>query len=382
MNIDLTAQQLEFQAEVRDFIKTTLPDALRRKMRAGYLPSKEEIVAWQRALNQRGWAAPHWPKAYGGSELGQIERHILLEELYGAPAPVPGTNVLMLGPLLLRFGTEQQKEYWLPILANLDIWFCQGFSEPGAGSDLAALRTSAVRDGEDYIINGQKIWTTNAHIADWAFCLVRTSRNERKQEGITFVMFDLRTPGVTVRPIHSIDGGRHLNEMFFDNVRVPVVNRVGGEGQGWELARYLLAAERSGIAGVGLCRERLTYARHLLADRRRGAERYEQEISVLEAEVRALEMTNWRFMLGNTGSAGEAWASVLKLKGIGLQQEVAALLARIAGAQAIRRGSMYDPQIEGSPLPLRYLQSRAFSIYGGTSEIQKDIAARTVLEKA
>jgi pimeloyl-CoA dehydrogenase len=295
-------------------------------------------------------------------------------------------NVTMLGPVLMRFGTPQQRAHFLPKLANLDLWFCQGFSEPGSGSDLASLRTSARRDGEHYVVNGQKIWTTTAHLADWVFALVRTDNAARKQEGISFLLIDLKSPGITIRPIVSIDGGHHLNEVFFDEVRVPAENLVGQENRGWDCAKFLLGNERTGIANVGFCRERLDYARELAARTTQAGRRLiddpklRSEIAVLDAEIRALELTNWRFLLGERAQqALPAFASVLKLKGVELQQDIAALLARIDGPGGIERRPLdAGPQANG-PLAPRYFYSRAASIYGGTSEVQKDILAKSIV---
>jgi pimeloyl-CoA dehydrogenase len=303
----------------------------------------------------------------------------------------------MLGPVLMKYGTEAQRAFFMPKLARLDLWFCQGFSEPGSGSDLASLRTTARREGEHYVVNGQKIWTTTAHVADWVFALVRTDGEARKQEGISFLLIDLKTPGITIRPIISIDGGHHLNEVFFDDVRVPLANLVGEENRGWDCAKFLLGNERTGIANVGLCRERLDYARelagritqdgHALA----GDAALQTELAELDAEIRALEITNWRFLL----TAGEqqrlpAFASVLKLKGTELQQALMALLARLDGPGGLERrtdaGQQADVQTDlradtqgHGPLAPRYFYSRAGSIYGGTSEVQKDILAKAIV---
>ena len=385
MDLDLTPEQRAFRDEVRTFIREKLPSEIRERLRAGHPPRKQDTVAWQRILNERGWAAPHWPKRYGGADLGPMERLILLDETYRAPAPLPQMfNVGMLGPVLMKFGTPAQCDHFLPRLANLDIWFCQGFSEPGSGSDLASLRTAARREGDHYIVNGQKIWTTTAHLADWVFALVRTDTEARKQEGISFLLIDLRTPGITIRPIHSIDGEHHLNEVFFDEVRVPVGNLVGQENKGWDCAKFLLSNERTGIANVGLCRERLDYAREL-------AGRYTQagkpllvdpkllaDIAMLEAETRALEITNWRFLLTDSEQKRlPAFASVLKLKGTELQQEINALLARIVGPGGLERRSA--DEVTHGPIAPRYFYSRAASIYGGTTEVQKDILAKAIV---
>ncbi len=385
MDLELTSSQRAFRDDVRAFVAARLPAEIRARLRAGHPPRKEDTVIWQRILNERGWAAPHWPRKYGGAELGQMERLILMDELYRAPAPLPQVfNVTMLGPVLIEFGTPAQCDYFLPKLANLDLWFCQGFSEPGSGSDLASLRTAARRDGDHYVVNGQKIWTTTAHWADWVFALVRTNSEGRKQEGISFLLIDLKTPGITIRPIRSIDGEHHLNEVFFDEVRVPAGNLVGEENRGWACAKFLLGNERTGIANVGLCRERLDYARELAGRVTQGGRRLvddpslRSEFALLEAEIRALEVTNFRFLL--TPSAQQAlpaFASVLKLKGVELQQDINALLGRIAGPAGLERRSADD--LAHGPLTPRYFYSRAASIYGGTSEVQKDILAKTIV---
>jgi pimeloyl-CoA dehydrogenase len=385
MDLSLTPDQRAFRDEVRAFITDRLPADIRERLRAGHPPRKQDTVAWQRILNERGWAAPHWPKRFGGADLGQLERLILLDEIYRAPAPLPQVfNVGMLGPVLMKFGTPAQQEQFLPKLANLDLWFCQGFSEPGSGSDLASLRTSARKEGGHYVVNGQKIWTTTAHVADWVFALVRTDNEARKQEGISFLLIDLKTPGITIRPIHSIDGEHHLNEVFFDDVRVPVEHLVGQENRGWDCAKYLLGNERTGIANVGLCRERLDYARELAAKHTQGGRpllddpKLRSELALLDAETRALEITNWRFLLTDSEQKRlPAFASVLKLKGVELQQEINALLARIVGPGGIERRPSSD--VVHGPVTPRYFYSRAASIYGGTSEVQKDILAKAIV---
>jgi pimeloyl-CoA dehydrogenase len=385
MDLDLSPAQRAFRDDVRAFIRERLPADIRARLRAGHPPRKQDTVTWQRILNERGWAAPHWPRRHGGADLGPMERLILLDELYRAPAPLPQVfNVGMLGPVLLKFGTDAQRDFFLPRLANLDLWFCQGFSEPGSGSDLASLRTAARRDGDHYTVDGQKIWTTTAHVADWVFALVRTASEGRKQEGISFLLIDLKTPGITIRPIHSIDGEHHLNEVFFDGVRVPVANLVGEENKGWDCAKFLLGNERTGIANVGLCRERLDSARELAARHTQAGRpllddpKLRAEMAVLEAEIRALEVTNWRFLLTESEQKRlPAFASVLKLKGTELQQEINALLARIAGPGGLERRGSED--VAHGPLVPRYFYSRAASIYGGTTEVQKDILAKAVV---
>src|SRR6478735_2732683 len=259
MDLRPTAEEQAFRDEVGAFIRDNLPADIRERMRLGYGPRKEDTVRWQRILHQRGWAAISWPEEYGGPGWTAIQKMIFLEENQVAPAPeLSSFNITMLGPVLIQFGTEEQKQRFLPRAANLDDWWCQGFSEPGAGSDLASLKTAAKLDGDHYIVNGSKIWTSTAHNADWCFLLVRTDPNARKrQEGISFLLVDMKTPGITVRPIISIDGSHHLNEVFFDDVKVPVNMRVHEENKGWDVAKFLLGNERTGIARLGKSRERV-----------------------------------------------------------------------------------------------------------------------------
>ncbi|WP_320109647.1 acyl-CoA dehydrogenase family protein [Rhodopseudomonas sp. P2A-2r] len=266
----------------------------------------------------------------------------------------------------------------------MDLWFCQGFSEPGAGSDLASLRTSARREGDEYVINGQKIWTSSAHYADWMFALVRTDPEARKQLGISFLLIDMKTRGISVRPIITLDGDHHLNEVFLDEVRVPVTNLVGEENKGWDCAKFLLANERTGIANVGLCRERLDYARELASHTLQAGRpliedvKLHREIAVLDAEIRALEITNARFLLTESEQRRlPPFASVLKLKGTEIQQEIYQLLTRIAGPAGLERRTPAEPSL--AAVNARYFYSRAASVYGGSSEIQKDILAKTVV---
>ncbi|MCC2676660.1 MAG: acyl-CoA dehydrogenase [Ramlibacter sp.] len=383
MDLQLNAAQAAFRDEVRAFLRERLPPELRDRVRKGLRPSREQVVQWQRALHERGWAVPHWPREFGGADLGQMERLILMDELQLAPAPLPlHFNVTMLGPVLLQYGTPEQKRDWLPRLARLDVWFCQGFSEPGAGSDLASLRTSARREGDHYIVNGQKIWTTYAHMADWIFCLVRTDpQAARRQEGISFLLVDLKTPGITIRPIHTIDGEHHLNEVFFDDVSVPVANRVGDENKGWDVTKSLLGSERTGLAYVGTSRDRLDRAIELSRGTRDGARRViddpaiQAEIAWIDAELRGLEITNLRLLLSaQAQQENPAFASVLKLKGVEIQQQIAALMLRIAGPGGLAR----TDDEHGAPAT-RYLFSRASSIYGGTTEVQKDVLAKAIL---
>jgi alkylation response protein AidB-like acyl-CoA dehydrogenase len=265
MDLAFTDDERAFRQEVRTFIRTHLDPATHRKMIQGRVPTHPEIVAWQRTLNTRRWATPSWPEEHGGPGWSPVQRYIFLDELHQAPAPEPlSFNVSMIGPVLIQYGNAEQQARFLAKTANLDIWWAQGFSEPGAGSDLAALRTSAVREDDDYVVNGHKLWQGMAHHADWMFTLVRTDpRAPKRQMGISFLLIDLRSPGVTIRPIITVDGRHEVNEVFLDNVRVAGANLVGQENRGWDVAKFLLSNERTSIARIGMTRHLLRRARSI-----------------------------------------------------------------------------------------------------------------------
>src|SRR5579862_9891075 len=302
MDLRFTPEELAFRDEIRAFIRDNLPGDIRERMRLGYSARKEDTVAWQRILNKRGWAAISWPKEWGGPGWSSVQRMIFLEENQVAPAPeLSSFNITMIGPVLIQFGTDEQKKRFLPRAANLDDWWCQGFSEPGAGSDLAALKTAAKRVGDEYVVNGQKIWTSTAHMADWCFCLVRTDPNApKRQMGITFLLIDMKTPGITVRPIISIDGSHHLNEVFFDDVKVPVSMRVGEENKGWDVAKYLLGNERTGIARIGKSKERVRTAIDKAHEVMQNGlpliddPTFRQRVAQFQVDITALDITNLR----------------------------------------------------------------------------------------
>ncbi|QTH22638.1 acyl-CoA dehydrogenase family protein [Rhizorhabdus wittichii] len=384
MNLEFTPEEIAFRDEVRAFFREALPDDLRRKMINREHLEKDDTVRWQRILNARGWAVTHWPVAYGGQPWTPAQRYIFQEEMALAHAPEGSPfNVNMIGPVLCRFGTDEQKRRFLAATANIDIWWCQGFSEPGAGSDLASLKTSAVRDGDHYVLNGQKIWTTQAQHADWMFGLFRTDNSGRKQQGITFLLLDMRTPGITVRPIETIDGGHDANEVFFDDVRVPVANVVGEEGKGWDVAKHLLGSERSGIARIGLSKERLSQLRSL--ERRLAAEgvltpaereRLAFKLAEVEVELRALELTQLRVVSADAhGGGAHAAASILKVKGTEMQQRMTELVLELAGPAGLATAG-YDWLAAAAPF---YFTMRKVSIFGGSNEIQKNIIAKTML---
>ena len=384
MNLDFTDADRAFRQEVRDFLRDALPADLRRKMIERRHLGKADITRWQRILNAKGWAVPAWPVEWGGQNWTPTQRYIFQEEMALAHAPEGSPfNVNMIGPIIAKFGTEAQKQRFLPATANIDIWWCQGFSEPGAGSDLASLKTAARREGDDYVVTGQKIWTTQAQHADWMFALVRTDRSGKKQEGITFLLLDMRSPGITIRPIPSIDGIADLNEVFFDDVRVPVANRIGEEGRGWDYAKHLLGHERSGIARIGLSKERLAQLRQLeaesgaLDDRERA--RLRRKLTEAEIELRALELTQLRVVAADAqGGGANSAASILKVKGTELQQRMTELILELAGPACLAIPAAEDAGWLDSAAPY-YFTMRKVSIFGGSNEIQKNIIAKTVL---
>ena len=400
MDLRYTPEENAFRKEVRSFFEENLSRELREKLIAGKHFSKQELVDWTRKLNEKGWAVAHWPEAWGGTGWDPVRQYIFLSELqsYPAPAPLP-FGVSMVGPVIYTFGSEEQKKRFLPRIANLDDWWCQGFSEPGSGSDLASLKTRAVREGDHYIVNGQKTWTTLAQHADWIFNLVRTDPSAKKQEGISFLLIDMRTPGITVRPIQTIDGGVEVNEVFFDDVKVPVENLVGEENKGWDYAKFLLGNERMNIARVGMTKERLRRVRELASLERVGdvplieTPRFREKLAAVEIELKALEMTQLRVVAAERTRAKDKpdpASSVLKIKGSELQQATTELLMDVVGPYALP----YVPEDENdhdlaneppigpdyaAPMAPAYFNYRKTSIYGGSNEIQRQIIAKAIL---
>jgi len=267
MEVTYSKEELDFAAEVRDFVSESLPGDVARKVLEHKRIFKEDVQRWHAALHEKGWIAPHWPKEHGGCAWNAVQRHIFDVEsaALGAPRLSP-FGLHMIGPVLIAFGTEDQKKYYLPRILSGEDWWCQGYSEPGSGSDLASLKTKAVRDGDSFVINGQKTWTTHAQWANMIFCLVRTEVSERKQNGISMVLCDMSTDGVEVRPIVTLDGEHEVNEVWFSDVKVPVQNLVGEEGRGWSIGKFLLSHERTGIAGVGVSKRELAYLKHLASE--------------------------------------------------------------------------------------------------------------------
>ncbi|MFD4442142.1 acyl-CoA dehydrogenase family protein [Nocardia sp. NPDC058519] len=385
MQLALTEDELAFRDELRAFFRREIPADIRNRARRMADLSKDDIVTTQRILNAHGLAVPHWPAAWGGRDWTPVQRHIWHDELQLASVPEPLTfNTNMIGPVIAQFGSEELKQRFLPATANLDIWWCQGFSEPDAGSDLASLRTVAVRDGDDYVINGQKTWTTAAQSADWMFCLARTDPSApKKQAGISMLLFPMDSPGVTVRPIELIDGGFEVNEVFLENVRVPANQLVGQENQGWTYAKFLLGNERTGIAAVGQTKVRLWLAKEYAKQTRLDSGTllddavFATRIAELENELLALELVQLRVVAGTTDGTPDPVSSILKLRGTELQQAVTELLVDIAGSDSLaREGDTADWARRSTAT---YLNYRKTSIYGGSSEVQRSIIASTIL---
>jgi pimeloyl-CoA dehydrogenase large subunit len=398
MDLRFTDEELAFRDEVRTFIKESLPDSIRQTLIAERHFSKDDLVTWTRILNKKGWAVTHWPVQWGGTGWSAMKQLIFRDEIQQAPAPEPlafGTS--MVGPVIYSFGSQAQKERFLPRIANLDDWWCQGFSEPGAGSDLASLKTTAKRDGDHWVINGQKTWTTLAQYADWIFVLARTDASVKKQEGISFILADMKTPGITVRPIQTIDGGHEVNEVFFDDVRVPIENLVGQENKGWDYAKFLLGNERNGIARVGISKARIRRIRQLASlptygDRPMMEDaRFRQKLAALEVDLKALEMTQFR-VISNEGKREKGKpdpaSSVLKIKGSEIQQATTELLMDVVGPYALpyreeRGGDRWNEPSAGpdwaAAVAPTYFNMRKVSIYGGSNEIQRGIIAKAIL---
>jgi alkylation response protein AidB-like acyl-CoA dehydrogenase len=389
MRLRLSPELREFREEMRAFFTTQIPREIRNAVVSRRDLSRDQWVESQRILNAAGLAVPHWPAEWGGRGWTPLQQHIWQQEMELAcvPPPLP-FNVFMIGPVLAEFGSREQKERFLPPTANADIWWCQGFPEPDAGSDLAALRTAAVREGGDYIVNGQKTWVTLGQHADWIFCLVRTDpAAEKKQRGISMLVFPMDSPGVTLRPIELIDGRHEVNEIFLEDVRVPATSLVGEENMGWTYAKFLLGNERSGVASVGMIKR-------LLAD----AKGHAREISVgglpltedphmaariaeLENELLALELTALRVVAHSADGKPHPASSVLKLRGTELQQAATELLVDIAGPLSLASfadGGSDVPEWARVATP-SYLNSRKASIYGGSNEVQRTIIADTIL---
>lgn len=391
MDLDFSPEDLEFREEARSFIKNNYPSYLHERDARDF--EKKDYLSWHRILHKQGWVAPSWPAEYGGTGWNITKRYIWGEEIGRAgTVRILPFGVNMVGPVIYTFGNDEQKQKFLPRILSGEDWWCQGYSEPGSGSDLASLRTKAVRDGDDYIVNGGKTWTTLAQHADMMFCLVRTNpKAEKQQQGISFLLIDMKTPGVTVRPIVLVDGSKEVNEVFLEDVRVPIANRVGEENQGWTYAKFLLAHERSGIAGVADSRNGIKRLREIaksipvngasLSD----DNNFQRKVADLEMDLTALQYTELRTLAGESSGKGPGpESSILKIRGTEIQQRITEMAIEAAGSYIHVPHSASKLNIPGIPdfaagAADRYFNMRKASIYGGSNEIQRNIIAKMVL---
>jgi alkylation response protein AidB-like acyl-CoA dehydrogenase len=400
MDLNFTAEEQAFRDEVRSFLRTRLPAELSSKVLGGKRMEKSDFVRWQKILHERGWGAIAWPKAFGGAAWNAVQQHIFDEECAdaGAPLQLP-FGLKMVAPVIMTFGNPAQQQRFLPRIIDGSDWWCQGYSEPGSGSDLASLKMRAVRDGDHYVVTGQKTWNTLGQHADWIFCLVRTSTEGRQQAGISFLLIDMKTPGITVRPIIMMDGEHEINEIWFEDVRVPVENLIGEENKGWTYAKFLLGHERTNIAGIGRSKRELKKLKDIAAAQTANGrplmedQRFRDRIAQIELELMALEITNLRVISaeGEEKRAPGPEASILKIKGSEIQQMLAELQMQALGHYALpyledglNADWPGDPLMEAygdctASLTGHYFNYRKTTIYGGSNEIQKNIISQMIL---
>jgi len=386
MDLNYSPEEAAFRDEVRVWIGANLPGELRDRVLSYRELSKDDLLRWHKTLAKKGWIAPHWPKEWGGTDWTVVQRYIFEEECgaAGAPPIVP-FGVRMCAPVLLRFGTDAQKQRFLPRMYNGEDFWVQGYSEPGAGSDLASLKTRAVREGDHYVVTGQKIWTTLGHYGDWIFCLVRTDpKTEKRQDGISFLLVDMKSPGITVRPIVLLDQSREVNEVFFDDVKVPAENLVHEENRGWTVAKFLLGYERMGTGNIAVCKRELARVKELAGPAGLLKDpRFSDRLTRVEVELMALEITNLRFLDQLRGGRPPgAEVSLLKIKGTEIQQALTELMMQTAGPLApIFRPVAADAPFDAFTAALfpRYCNVRKATIYAGSNEIQRNIIAKATL---
>jgi len=392
MDLNYSTEEVAFRDEVRGWLRENLPKELRDKVVDYRELTRDDLQRWHRLLAAKGWIAPSWPIEWGGTSWSVVQRYIFEEECgyAGAPPLIP-FGLMMCAPVLFKFGTEAQKKRFLPRIYSGEDFWCQGYSEPGSGSDLASLRTSAKRDGDHYIVNGQKTWTTLAHMADWIFCLVRSDgAADKKQEGISFLLIDMKSPGITLRPLVLMDGGHEVNEVFFDDARVPAENLVYEDGKGWTVAKFLLGHERMNTARIGASRRELEKLKALAAAQRKNGgsllddPRFRDRLSRVEIELMALAITNLRFLDAlRGGRAPGAEVSMLKITGTEIQQALTELMMETAGPEAQRAAPIDHAEIFDAftaSLAARYCNYRKTSIYAGSNEIQRNIIAKRLLD--
>jgi len=375
VDLNYSPEEAAFREEVRAWLSSNLPPDLKDKVASYAHLSKDDLLRWHKILARKGWVAPAWPREWGGTGWNVVQRYIFEEELgcAGAPPLIP-FGLAMCAPVLLRFGTEAQKKRFLPRIYQGEDFWCQGYSEPGAGSDLASLRTKARKVQDQYVVNGQKIWTTLAHYADWIFCLVRTDPGaERRQDGISFLLIDMKTPGITVRPLILMDGAHDVNEVFFDDASVPAENLVHEEGKGWTVAKYLLGYERMNTGRIGESKRQLAALKQCGSSLLKSDTRFQDRVSRLEIELMALEITNLRFLdrMRRTGQPPGADVSMLKIKGTEIQQGLTELMLQAADPAA---SDAFTQAVRN-----RYLSMRKTTIYAGSNEIQRNIIAKMTL---
>ena len=393
MDLNYNEEELAFRKEVQEFLKEKLPARIADKVKNLQRLTKDDMVEWHGLLNERGWLAANWPKEHGGAAFNAVQKNIFEEEACraGAPRVVP-FGVSMLAPVLMAFGSDEQCAHYLPRILDGTDWWCQGYSEPGAGSDLASLKTSAVRDGDHYIVNGQKTWTTLGQYADWIFCLVRTSNEGKPQQGISFLLIDMSTPGIEVRPIILLDGEHEVNEIFFDDVKVPATNLVGEENQGWTYAKYLLTHERTGTAGIGFSTEGLAQLKRIAKAQKKSGKPLSQDpyfaarMAKIEIDLAALRTTNLRVLQdAMNGAASPVDSSMMKVKGTVIRQAINDLARRALGPHALPFVSealdtgYNEPPIGpdyANPIASDYFNNRKLSIFAGSNEIQKNIISK------
>ncbi|HPN78154.1 MAG: acyl-CoA dehydrogenase family protein [Dokdonella sp.] len=390
MDLAFDAEEQAFRDEVRAFLRDKLPDDIRRRVHLGDGSTIDtDIPRWQKILNAHGWGAPAWPVEFGGTGWSKTQQFIFDTECALADAPPQlAFGVKMVAPVLMRFGSPAQQQHFLPRILAADDWWCQGYSEPGSGSDLASLKTRAELDGDHYVVNGQKVWNTLGQFADWIFCLVRTDSSGKPQRGISFLLIDMKTPGISVRPTRLLDGTHEVNEIWFDNVRVPVGNRVGDENAGWTYAKYLLGHERTNIAGIGASQRELRRLKQMA----RTLERNERpliedavfatRIAQVELELKALEITTLRVIFAEAQNhAPGPEASILKIRGTEIMQRITELQVEALGARGlIAESPGHDPGEEIPRATETYLNQRKLTIFGGSNEIQRNIIAQMILQ--